>query len=67
MTKKSYTPNSFGEARQIEMIKIMLSSASRKGSVFSIFGNILKNLLLLRPLNIFSKRLIKRLLWVNLR
>ena len=66
MTKKSYIPNSFGEAKQVEMVKIMLSRASKKGSIFLILGNILKNLLLLRPLNVFSKRLIKRLLWVNL-
>ena len=66
MTKKSYIPNSFGKAKQIEMVKMMLSRASKKGSIFLILGNILKNLLLLRPLNVFSKRLIKRLLWVNL-
>lgn len=67
MTKKSYIPNSFGEDRQLEMVKIMLSRASKKGSVITVFSNILKNLLTLRFLNIFSRRLFKRLLWVNLR
>lgn len=65
MTKKSYIPNSFGETQQKEMVRIMINEACRRGSIWKVGINTLRNLLLFRFLNIFSRRLLKRFFWIN--